>query len=353
MGMPSISITFTELASTAIARGEKGIIALILKDTVPAENPIVCASEQDIPATLSAENKEQIALALKGYVNAPKRVIAYVEAKEAKNYDKALKYFKTVKFDYLVVPTVETDGQATSIVSYVKAEREANKMIKAVLPNQVADFEGIINFATPSLFVDGKEYTTEKYCSRVAGIIAGTPASISATYAPLPEVTDCTRLTKTEADNAVNAGKFIVWYDGEKVKTGRAVNSLTTTTDSKGAQFQKIKIVDVLDMISTDIRMTAEDNYIGKYANTYGNKGLLIAAIGNYFDGLIRENVLSKASIDIDIDANRAYLKGKGIDVDSMADNEIKSADTGSFVFLKCKLSILDAIEDIVLPITI
>lgn len=353
MGMPSISITFTELASTLITRGERGIVALILKDTVPGTNPVVCTSEQDIPAMLSKAGKEQIALALRGYVNMPKRVIAYVLSKDAPDYTEALDYLKTVKFDYLVVPTVATDDQASSIVSYVKAERAANKMIKAVLPNQVADHEGIINYATEAVYVDSTEYTAEQYCSRIAGIIAGTPISISSTYAPLPELTDCTRLTKSDMDAAVDAGKFIVWYDGEKVKTGRAVNSLTTKTDAKGDQFKKIKIVDVLDMVATDIRMTAEDNYIGKFANTYNNKGLLIAAIGNYFDGLIRDNVISKASIDIDIEANRTYLKGKGVDVESMSDTDIKMADTGSYVFLACKLSILDAIEDIVLPITI
>jgi hypothetical protein len=36
-----------------------------------------------------------------------------------------------------------------------------------------------------------------------------------------------------------------------------------------------------------------------------------------------------------------------------MSDDEIKVANTGSFVYLTAKLSILDAIEDIVLPISI
>ena len=50
MGMPSISISFTEKGNTAVSRGERGIIAMILKDTVPATNPIVCATESDVPA---------------------------------------------------------------------------------------------------------------------------------------------------------------------------------------------------------------------------------------------------------------------------------------------------------------
>lgn len=353
MGMPSISISFTEIASTAIQRGERGIIAMILKDTVPAVNPVVCASSVDVPTTLSDGSQEQIKLALMGYVNAPLRVIAYVIPSDATDYKDALDYFKTVKFDYLVAPTAETDGMTDDIVSYVKTERSENKLIKAVLPNVAADTEGVINYATEKVMVDDKEYTTEQYCSRIAGIIAGTPLTISCTYAPLSELSDCSRLTKSQMDDAVDAGKLIVWWDGEKVKTARGVNSLTTLTDSKNTQFQKIKIVDTMDMIATDIRKTAEDSYLGKYPNSYDNKCLLLSAIGNYFGRLVSDNILSGYTLEIDIDANRSYLKGKGKDVDSMSDDEIKMANTGSYVFMKATLSILDAIEDIVLPITI
>lgn len=102
-----------------------------------------------------------------------------------------------------------------------------------------------------------------------------------------------------------------------------------------------------------DIKRTAEDNYLGRYANTYDNKCLLLSAIGNYFEKVKQDNILSGYSIEIDVDANRAYLKDKGKDVDAMSDDDIKTANTGSSVFLKATIQILDAIEDIVLPITI
>lgn len=353
MGMPSISISFTEIAATAVKRGERGIIAMIIKDDVPEVNPVVCNSAADVPTTLSEKTQEQIKLALKGYVNAPSKVIAYIIPKVAENYIDALNYLKTVKFDYLVAPSVTTDGQEDVIVSYVKTERAENKLIKAVLPNTPGDTEGIINYTTENVYVNDKTYTTEEYCSRIAGIIAGTPITISCTYAPLAELTDCSRLTKAQMDKAVDDGELIVWWDGEKVKTARGVNSLKTLTQGKNTQFQKIKIVDTMDMIANDIRMTAEDNYLGKYANSYDNKCLLLSAIGNYFDQLVQDSVLANYTIEIDIDANRSYLKGKGKNVEAMSDDEIKVANTGSSVFLKATLSILDAIEDIVLPITI
>ena len=354
MGMPSVSISFTEKAITAVKRGERGIVALILKDeNIPETNPITCLSSEDVPNTLSESNQEQIKLAMMGYVNAAKKVIVYVLGADAEDYTEALNALKTVKFDYLVAPSASTDNMTSDIISYVEAQRAQDKLIKAVLPNVVGDNEGIINYATATVRANDKEYTTEQYCSRIAGIIAGTPINISCTYAPLPELTDCARLTKEEMDAAVDAGKLIVWFDGEKVKTARGVNSLTTTTQDKGDSFKKIKIVEAMDMIATDIRTTAEDDYLGKYANTYDNKCLLISAIGNYFDQLKLDGVISAYTIGIDIEANRSYLKGKGTDIESMSDDEIKVADTGSFVFLKATVKILDAIEDIVLPITL
>lgn len=358
MGMPSINISFTEVASSVIKRGERGIIAMILKeDTVPDVNPAIVRSESDIASSWDDDSKEQISLALKGYVNKPNMIIVYFISSSssslATSYTTALDYFKTVKFDYLVIPSVSTDSKTSDIVTYVSSERSNGKLIKAVLPNTVGNSEGIINFATTNVFVDDTSYTTEKYCSRIAGIIAGTPLDMSCTYAPLDELTDCTRVTKSDMDSYVDGGKLIVWFDGEKVKIARGINSLTTTTSQKGNQFKKIKIVEIMDMIQNDITMTCQDDYIGKFANTYDNKCLLLSAIGNYFDVLIGENVISSYSVEIDVDANRSYLASNGINVSAMSEFEIKSANTGSNVFLKASIKILDSVEDITLPISI
>lgn len=354
MGMPSISITFTELATSVVKRGERGIIAIILKDeTVPETNPFFCNDYTDIPAELNQDNQEQIKLAMKGYINTPQKIICYVIDNESK-YEDALKYFKMLKFDYLVAPAAQTDNVTETIATYVKNERKNKKLIKAVLPDTKSDHEAIVNYTTKTVTVGEKVYTTEQYCSRIAGILAGTPLKISATYAPLSELDDCSRLEKQEMDAAVDNGEFIVWWDGEKVKTGRAVNSLTTLTDEKNTQFQKIKVTEIMDMIANDLRMTIEDSYIGKYSNGYQNKSLLVSAISDYLYQLKeKEELLNDYTIEIDVEKNRSYLKARGKDVDKMNDDEIKKANTGSNVFLKSTLGILDAIEDVELPIAI
>lgn len=116
-------------------------------------------------------------------------------------------------------------------------------------------------------------------------------------------------------------------------------------------------------MINDDIVKTAQDSYLGKYANTYSNKCLLITAISGYFAQLKRDDIVSSYSVGLDAEAIRIYLKGRGLqatldngevkDVDDCSDEEVITADTGASVFLTGNVKILDAIEDITMPIYI
>ena len=118
--------------------------------------------------------------------------------------------------------------------------------------------------------------------------------------------------------------------------------------------FKKIKIVEIMDLIRTDITATAEDSYIGKYANTYDNKLLLVTAIRGYFMGLEQDQLVQPGyTVDIDVSAQEQYLVARGVDTSEMTEQEIREADTGSHVFLLIRCKILDAIEDIDIQVEI
>ena len=80
---------------------------------------------------------------------------------------------------------------------------------------------------------------------------------------------------------------------------------------------------------------------------------LLLAAIGNYLQDLENQQLIKVKNLDIDIDANRAYLQSQSIDTSEMTDQELREASTGSTVFMTATINVFDAIEDIVLPITV
>lgn len=354
MKLPNINIAFSTQAASAISRSQKGVVALIVRDSKENGGHILTSPAQ-IPSTLGTENKDYINQAFLGYINPPRKVILYVLSDEAEDLTDALAYLQTQTIDYLAGPPDITAAECTAVVTWIGSQREAGFTPKAVLPNTEADNEAIINFTTTGIKVGTEEYSAAEYCARIAGILAGTPMTISCTYAPLPEVTDVDRLTKDAMDTAIGVGEFIIFYDGEKVKVGRGINSLQTTTSSKGDAFKKIKIVEAIDMIQTDIKATAEDNYIGKYANSYDNKCLLISAIKGYFTGLENDGILkaNSSTVEIDLVGQETYLQNKGIDTSNMTEQELKEASTDDKVFLKAQISILDAIEDISLDILI
>ena len=396
LGMPNVIVSFEEAGIAAIERSKRGIVALILEEeqsvidkligtnatNIVGEavvdkavisdtsannntvigNPFTIYTVDDVPSILSDNNKDYIKKCLLGYVTTPYRIKVYLQAKGKSSADKwsdTLKKMATDRWDYLAIPTIETSALET-VATWIKTNRENKyKKVKAVLPGYDADYEGIINFANTKIRTADKEYTPAEYTSRIAGLIAGTPLTISATYAPLAEVIDCDKHELDENDEKVNAGEFFIWYDGTKYKMSRAVNSLITTTQGKQEGYQTIKIVDIMDMMHDDIRMTAQDSYIGKYTNDYDNKCLLITAIMGYFKQLEKERLLQKdySTVDIDIEAVRNYQLSNGLytqeELADMSDFEIKQLDTKKKVLLKAKVKILDAMEDINLPISI
>lgn len=357
MGMPSITVSFTEAAKSFVSRAERGVVGLILKGTVPTAGPVVTLTRLDEIATsgLDANGKKFARLAMLGCDGkCPSKVICYVLASNASAYTDAFAYFDTLKnLNYIAVPSVATDEAQKDVADWVVAQRAEYKIVKAVLPNYAGASIGVINFTTTSMTEGSTSFSTADYCARIAGLIAACPINEACTYKALPELDGCTKLSRSDLDTAIDAGKLCVFWDGEKVKIARGVNSFVTTSATMGAQFKKIHVVDVMDMILADIKLTAEDHYIGRYTNSYDNKCLLLAAIGNYLADLERQQLIKVKNLDIDIDANRSYLQTQGVDTSDMTDQELKEANTGSTVFLTATISIFDAIEDIVLPITV
>ena len=110
-----------------------------------------------------------------------------------------------------------------------------------------------------------------------------------------------------------------------------------------------------MDLITNDIRKTCHKNYIGKYANSYDNKCILMTAIEGYLDQLVMEGLIERdtVKVEIDMEAQKAYLKSIGINISEMREQEIKEYNTRDKVFIAIKCKILDAIEEISLRVFI
>lgn len=399
--MPSVIVAFEEKGIEAIQRSQRGIVLLVLEQEGKdmTKDYLNIYTIDDIPEDLTDENKEYIKLALLGYQTTPKKVVVYfippvpttttaeAGAEEGtasgdgadldaggetaaggttettttakQDYTKILRVIETVEFVYLAIPQIQPEN-VPDIASWIKSMRTTKDiMVNAVLPNINADCEGVINFTNSIIRTKTKSYTAAQYCARVAGLLAGTPMTIAATYAPLNELIEVERNTVDEMNDRVSNGEFFFFHDGKKIKVARAVNSFTTTYQGRGDDFKFIKIMNLLDMIHNDIKQTGHDSYIGKYTNNASNRALLITAINGYFKTLETEGLLerNKNNAYIDYEAVKNWRESNGLntrdELEAMSEKELETLNLHENVFIAADLSPLNAIENITMKCAI
>ena len=349
MGLPIIDISFKQLAKSAVIRSQRGIVALILKDTT--KTSLTVFDEGDIPSSLTEANQGLIKDVLKG---SPNKIELYVLGSEGE-ISEALTYFEGVEFNLMCMPSAET-SDVTAIKAFIKKMNDVVKYkCDAILANEEADSEAIINYAAKNIVVNGKSVTTANHTARMAGLIEGTPLHQSITFAALSDIDSIENLTKEQADTRIDNGELILVREMGKVRVARGVNSLTTLTDVKGNAFQKIKLRKTLNLIHNDLRRVIVEKYIGKVPNNYDNKCVLITEIKNYLDELATEQLIEKVNtVGIDLIAQKKWLKDNtNLDVNVMSEQEIKEANTQSNVFIAISLKVVDAMEDILVSVEI
>lgn len=369
-GLPQVIIDFKTKGTTAIKRSARGIVAMILKnETTDTSKYYKINDVADIPETgLTDANVDLIKKCLLG---TPLRILVYTlplsstigegddaVAVETTQAD-VLKKLAGIKWNYLCAPTATTQEQQ-DLASWIKSQRNnKRKTFKAVLANQAADHEGIINFCTGNIKVQtdtdsegNPVYTTYsalQYTARIAGILAGLALDRSATYFKLTEVESVEQYE--DIDTLIDQGQLLLFdeQDGDGVKIARACNSLVTFTTDKGEDFRFIKIIEAVDMITDDIRDTFKKYYVGKVINDYDHKMLFITAILVYFDE-IKGNVLDrngKNTVDIDEQYQANYAKLHGENLDEMTPMEIRQYNTGTNVVLAGSVKPVNAMEDL------
>lgn len=344
MGLPNISVIFKQKAETAIKRSGNGIVALILADNTKEDTTThTYTQEKDI--VKSHWTPKNLDYLNKAFMGNPKSVIVERISTEG-TYDDALARLSHKKWNYLAIPSLP-DEKVSEISTWIIAQRAAKKTFKAVLPHSESDNIGIINFDTEECVIGTKTYTAAEYCVRIAGLLAGISLDESATGKTLSELTSIKESLTPDTD--IDSGKFILVNDGEKIEVGRAVNSLVTVDNVKTTEDMKsVKIVEGMDLISDDIRASYKTGYVGRN-NSLENKELFIAAVNQYFTGLVKSGVLFDGYdhyAEIDVEAQREWLSQK-YDVSEMSDAEIKQQPTGTIMFMAGHVQMQNAAEDL------
>lgn len=355
IGLPSLTIAFQKAAQAVANRSKKGYVGLFVRDT-QEQGVHQLTSAALIPTKLGVDNQNCIKRAFTGTDRGvPSKVVAVVIApgtEDTTALEAGLKSIENLTLDYVAGPPDVTAAEKTLLEEWVKARRVDYFTEKLVEPNPAAppDNMGIISFTeTDDAIAEGEDtYTAAEYASRIAGVLAGIPQSMSSTYAALEELTAVTPRSEEEQADAISEGNLILIHDGQVAKIARGVNSLTTIPVNGSADWSKIKIVEGMDLITYYLRTTIQTQYLGRYPNTYDNKCLLITEILNYLTYLEGAGVLNPGEswCEIDLPAQTNWLKAQGVEVADMTEQEIREAQTGSWVFIRCGGRLVDAMED-------
>lgn len=355
MGQPSFVIEFTRKAVTAISRSQQGIACLVLDDETLTGESITYTSFGDVKSTdLTATNYKLVQMA---FLGKPAKVIV---VKQQSDIADTVAILKRTRFNYLAMPAAAA-ADITAIKTLLESQRADLKGFgKAVFyePATGSDSQRIIELSgcdNLSLNFTGtaETYTGAQYTCRLAGILAGLPDTVAATYTNLPEIVSCD--VADDPDSEADNGRVCVLYEFGEYKLGRAVNSLKTLTDGITADFKKIRIVSTMDLIAEDIVTTFRNSYVGKYVNSYQNKLRFCGAVNSYLKAL-QPNLLDenmRNEVWVSYAKNKAYLEAQGIDTSNMSEQEIIQYNTGSYVGLDGAAAPTDVMEDLELDVNL
>ena len=331
--------------------------AVILQDDTAEQFLTPCTRLKD--AKENEWTKESLKVLKLLFKGGPRQVliVRMLKTDGSPDLEETLKQIMHINIDYLCYPGY-TAKDLPILKDFISLAHEKGQKVKVVLPGAGADDMHIINFApgyVTAKWTDEEEtvaYTAAEYCCRIAGILAGLPLTQSCTFYVLDEIVDAD--IPEDPDRDIDAGKLVIVFDGEKYKIGRGVTSLQTVTLETPEEYKKIKIVEGMDVIRHDIFSTFEDSYVGKVVNSYDNKQMFVGAINDYLRTM--ENAILNAeaenTVQVSAEGNRQYLEEHGRDTTDMAEQELKEADTGSYMFLEGVCTFLDAAEDLKLEMS-
>lgn len=321
--LPGAYLNFKTNAPLSITPGDRGTVVLLQEMSVGVAGEVyaVTATENDYPEGVTAADKLLVNETLKG----AQSVLVYNlgSAHTAQVITNALAALKTVEFNVLVYPYTGAGYTANqlAIATWIEAMvKEEGVGIQCVLADYVADSELIINVTHGVELADGTVLTTAQATAWVGGVTAGANINQSNTGRKYVGAIDVSpRMTKTEMEAAITAGKFIFKVDtAQNVTAVYDINSLTSVTVDKGKQFKKNRVIRTIQGINNDITEIFESNYVGKVNNNADGRSLLRASLIEYFNELQRmaaiqnftpEDVTIVAGTDSDAVVINCYIQ--------------------------------------------
>lgn len=289
--LPGSYINVVSVARATATVGERGIaaIALPLGDTNKASTTggtVVEIESQDFNTdnAVLANAPESTMLPLRELFKNATTVLIYDTYYDTSSGTKPTvtticKALEPYDFNVLAAYTDE-ETDITAYVEAVKTWRDnVGKKCQVVVydPTTPPDNEGVINVVNTVSDDDVPEYALVAW---VAGVEAGCAVNASVTnrlYNGELSVV-CTH-TQSELEDCIEDGEFAFHLVYGDVRVLDDINSLKTTSDSKGDDFKSNQTIRVVDQIANDIAKLFNTKYLGVIPNDDSGRTSLWADI--------------------------------------------------------------------------
>lgn len=345
--MHGVRFTVQALAESVSTRAAHGVLFIVLDDETVTPGLYRYTKLKKVIETYDTDNKAIISTAFADYgIKSLIVAVGHAETGITGSLDTALSLLNKVNENgWLTVPQISSDADKKKVADFIKAQRrDEDYPLKGVLYNYASDCEAIVNFTASNLGA----IIPDAYAAQVAAQLCVLGANESITNHTAKNVTSCD--IKADNDECVGKGELFLYNNGKNIVYSRGVNSLQTIGTNQSEELSKIRIVEVIDLVKSDMREIFELNYLGKLGNSYKNRKTLINALNSYLRTVSTEGYLSndvQSFAELDVEATIKYLEGKGIDTDEMKTEDILKEKLGSNVFIKVTLYCMDTIEDI------
>lgn len=193
---------------------------------------------------------------------------------------------KIEAYSYNILAVAATDEPIKGLyINFAKRMRdEVGAKFQLVLHNKAADFEGVINVKNKVADTGAAESSLVYW---VAGLQASCPVNKSCLNRKYDgEYTVDTNYTQAQLIAAIKAGEFALHRVGADVRVLSDVNSLVTTSDTKGDVFKENQTIRVIDQIANDIATLFNTKYLGVVPNDAAGRISLWADIVKHHEQL-------------------------------------------------------------------
>lgn len=208
--LPGVYLNIKTNEPLSITPGDRGTVLLLQEMDAGTDGEIYEASA--LEANWPEGTAEADKLLTKEALKLAKTVLIYKlpDSHTEAHVTAALETAKTVFFNVLCYP-YDGDGKAANkaaIVSWIKAMREdEGRGCQAVLANQEADYEGVINVTQGIKMSGGTELTAAQVTAWVAGATAGASITTSNTGTKYVDAVDVIpRMSKSQMETSGKGG---------------------------------------------------------------------------------------------------------------------------------------------------